>query len=125
MSTHALIGTDPFNDTVYDDRYSGVRALWIKVVIRAVFDWVSYRDSDRLPQRKLAEAAEAWLFRPSVLFNGFENICVCLDVNPEQVRKWAMRMSRDQVSKIEHLERSPSYLVFDSEDVETRLALIG
>jgi hypothetical protein len=91
-----------------DDRYAGVRALWIKVIIRAVFDWVAYRDSARLFQRKLAESAHTWLFRPSELFNSFENVCHMLDIDPEKVRRWAKTMSKDQVAKIEHLERYPS-----------------
>lgn len=91
-----------------DDRYAGIRALWIKVIIRAVFDWVAYRDSDRLFQKKLADSAHSWLFKQNELFNGFENICHMLDINPNRVRTWAKTMSKDQVAKIEHLERYPS-----------------
>lgn len=94
--------------TPVDDRYAGVRALWIKVIIRAVFDWVAYRDSSRLIQRKLADSAYTWLFKPSDLFNSFENVCHMLDIDPERVRRWANTMSKDQVAKIEHLERYPS-----------------
>src|SRR5258708_16430852 len=101
-----------FQDTIApasnEDRYAGNRALWLKVIIRAVFDWVQYRDSTRLPQKKLADSARDWLFEPSELFNGFENICVSLDVDPTRVRKWASGLSRDQVAKIEHLEREPN-----------------
>lgn len=86
-------------------RYAGVRALWIKVIIRAVFDWVSYKNSNRLMQRRLAEDASAWLFRPSLLFNSFENICFYLGLNPTTVRSWARSITRKQVSKIEILER--------------------
>lgn len=92
-----------------EDRYSGVQALWIKVIIRAVFDWVSYRDSTRLPQKKYADGAHKWLFQSSNLFNSFENICEFLDLSPEKIRKWASSMSKDQVAKIEHLERESAY----------------
>lgn len=94
-----------------DERYAGARALWIKVIVRAAFDWVSYRDSDRLLQRKLAENAQAWIFKPSRLFNGFENICLSLDLDPDRVRQWVSGLSKDQVAKIEHLERDHSYTV--------------
>lgn len=94
--------------TPVDDRYAGVRALWIKVIIRAVFDWVAYRDSSRIFQRKLADSAHSWLYRPSELFNSFENVCHMLDIDPNRVREWASTMSKDQVAKIEHLERYPS-----------------
>lgn len=86
-------------------RYSGIRALWIKVIIRAVFDWVAYKDSPKLMQRRLAESAYLWLFRPNVLFNGFESVCFHLGINPVTVRGWAMRITRRQVAKIELLER--------------------
>lgn len=83
--------------------------MWLKVIVRAAFDWVSYRDSDKLIQRKLAESAHAWLFQPSNLFNGFDSICLSLDVDAEKVRKWVKGLSKDQVAKIEHLERDHSY----------------
>lgn len=87
------------------DRYVGIRVLWFKVIIRAVFDWVSYRDSLKFFQRKLAESAATWLFQESNLFTGFDNICVQLDLAPAKVRKWARSMTKDQVTKMEHLER--------------------
>lgn len=89
-------------------RYDGVRALWIKVIIRAVFDWVTYKSSTKLAQRRLAESAFIWLFRPSLFFNGFESICSCLDVSPAVIRAWAGRITRRQVAKIELLERGRS-----------------
>lgn len=85
-----------------------MRALWIKVIIRAVFDWVSYRDSDQLGKRKMADSAANWLFEPNVTFNSFSNVCYYLDVDPGRVRVWAKKISRKQVAKIEHLERYPS-----------------
>ena len=107
--------TDPssmFQETIppaqNEDRYAGIRALWLKVIIRAVFDWVQYRDSTRLPQRKLAEGAKAWLFESNDVFNGFENLCFSLDVDPNRIRKWASELSKEQVAKIEHLDREPN-----------------
>jgi hypothetical protein len=101
-----------FQDTIppasNEDRYAGIRALWLKVIIRAVFDWVQYRDSNRLPQKKLADGARSWLFEPSDVFNGFENLCFSLDVDPSKIRKWASALSKEQVAKIEHLDREPN-----------------
>lgn len=99
------------------DRYVGIRVLWLKVIIRAVFDYVSYKDSLKLNQRKVAEAAAGWLFEESELFNGFSNICVQLDLAPVRVRSWARSMTKDQVTKMEHLERDHSmspHVVFRS-----------
>jgi hypothetical protein len=98
-------------------RHAGVKALWIKVIVRAVFDWVTYRHSDDIRHLKLAESARIWIFEPSELFNGFSNICFYLDLDPDTVRAWAVGVTPDQVVKIEHLEREPvpegptSYLV--------------
>jgi len=90
------------------DRYAGYRALLLKVIIRAIFDWVCYRDSTKLEKLKIAESAATWLFEPSKLFNGLDNFCMLLDISPEMVREKARRMSKEQVAKIEHLERDGS-----------------
>lgn len=90
---------------ISQERYSGYRALWLKVIIRAIFDWVCYRDSLKVEKKKIADNAYVWLFEPSKLFNGLEHVCRCLDISPEKVREVARRMSKDQVAKIEHLER--------------------
>lgn len=88
-----------------NERYVGTRALWLKVIIRAVFDWVSYRDNSDIQKLKLAESARNWLFEKSEMFNGFENVCDHLSLAPEKVRKWAKSISKEQVAKIEHLDR--------------------
>ena len=83
--------------------------MWLKVIVRAAFDWVSYRDSDKLLQKKLADSASLWLFEPSDLFNGFDSICLSLDIDPCRVRSWVKGLSKDQIAKIEHLERDHGY----------------
>ncbi len=88
------------------DRYTGHRKLWGRVILRAIYDWVMYRDSTELKQRKLAENAETWLFKRSELFNGFETVCDLLDVDPDVVRKRAKTFTKDDVLKAEHIERS-------------------
>lgn len=95
----------PYVAARIDDRYTGVRILWLKVIVRAIFDWVTYRESTRLMQKKLADNAQSWLFDQSELFNAFENICSILNVNPNQIRDRAKCMTREDVLKIEHLER--------------------
>lgn len=98
-------GDAPQSVTQNDRRYAGVRALWMKVIIRAVFDWVTYKDSTKLDKRKYAESADAWLFQKNLLFNSFENVCKQLDMDPERIRVQVKKMTKDDVSKIEHLER--------------------
>jgi hypothetical protein len=93
------------SSTPSDRRYAGVRALWMKVIIRAVFDWVTYRDSTKIDKLKYAESAHDWLFEKNVLFNSFENVCRHLDIDPIVIRQHARKMTKDDVAKIEHLER--------------------
>lgn len=88
------------------DRYAGFRKLWGRVIQRAIYDWVAWRDSSKLDKKKEAERAEVWLFSPSVLFNSFENICMMLDIDPENVRCRARSFTKDEVLKAEHIERS-------------------
>lgn len=88
-----------------DRRYAGTRALWMKVIIRAVFDWVTYRDNTKVDKKKYAESAYEWLFKKNLLFNSFENICKNLDLDPERIRAQTLKMTKDDVAKIEHMER--------------------
>jgi len=88
-----------------DRRYAGTRALWMKVIIRAVFDWVTYRDNTKVDKKKYAESAHEWLFKKNLLFNSFENICRNLDLDPERIRTQTLKMTKDDVAKIEHMER--------------------
>lgn len=103
---HSLFQESVVHEDLCDwERYSGVRALWVKVIIRAAYEWVSWRDSFKLQERKVAESAYVWLFEPSTLFNGLENVCFFLGILPDQVRYWARSLSKDQITKIEYIDR--------------------
>jgi hypothetical protein len=117
-----MLSQDLIAPAPLDDRYAGVRALWAKVIIRAIFDWISWRDSDRLDKRKIADQAHSWLFEPNEVFNSFENICEMLDISPAMVRAKAKSMSKDHVAKIEHLEREATSAGCTS--VEVRLLML-
>lgn len=73
-----------------------------------MFDFVIYKDSTRLEDKKKGEDAHCWLFKPSVLNNGLESICHLMGIDPDQVRERASKMSRKDVVKMEHLERGPA-----------------
>lgn len=109
---------DSFIENCQNEFHAGVRALWLKVIIRAMFDWVSYRDSPKLIHKRLADQAHDWLFNQSNVFNGFENICNQIDINPEWVRRKAACMTKSDVAKIEHLERSSSSPVGELDEAE-------
>lgn len=88
------------------DRYSSLRLLWIKVVIRAASDWVLYRESKNIKLRRWAEDAYRWLFEPSDLFNSLDNICYLFNLDKTLIRDFATNLTRDQVKKMEFLERN-------------------
>ena len=90
------------------DRYVGIRVLWLKVIQRAIYDWITYRDSTKLLQKKVAEGAREWLFEPNEMFNSFSNICHYLNISLESVRSRARKMTKADVAKIEYLERVTS-----------------
>lgn len=88
------------------DRYSGYRVLWMRVIQRALFDWVLGRNcKDDLVKLKRADMAYRWLFERNELFNSFENVCASLGIDPGQLRERALAMTEDDVKKIEHMER--------------------
>ncbi len=97
---------DSISNAEAGDRYSGHRKLWGRVVLRAIYDWVAYRDSTRLQQKKLAESAENWLFGSSELFNSFESVCDMLEVSPDVIRQSARQFTKEDVLKAEHIERT-------------------
>ena len=100
-----------------------IRLLWIKVILRAAYDWVLYRNSRSHISKKIAEDAYRWLFNPpkekiTIIisgsprtieqqeFNSLENICDSIDLDVDSVRKFARVLTRDAIKKMEFLDRS-------------------
>lgn len=84
---------------------SRCRALLLEIVRRAVYDWVLYRQHDRLELKAIASDAYTWLFEeepghPAARRRQREGrgltsliaICEVLDLEPEQVRRRAKNM---------------------------------
>lgn len=87
------------------ERYAGHKALWMRVIIRAAFDLASYKEDERLALRKYADEAKRWLFDKSFLLNSFENVCQMLNLPPDPIRDWATSLTKEEVQKMEHMER--------------------
>lgn len=94
-----------FDPSLYHERYSPVRMLWLRVIVRAAWDLAMYKDSTKIKEQKLAQDAERWLFEPSSLINGLENICRTLGVSIESARRFAREMTKDKVRKMDLCER--------------------
>ena len=105
------------------DQHECFRLLWIKVILRAAYDWVLYRDSSNNISKKIADDAYRWLFDPpkekktvkldnknvvifTQEFNALENICDSIDLDIDSVRRFANNLTRDQIKKMEFLERN-------------------
>lgn len=88
------------------ERYYSCRLLWVKVILRAAFDYALWRTSKNLHLRKHAVDAERWLFEPSSLMFSFENLCFAFNFPKEKLRSWARSLTRDGVKKYEYRERS-------------------
>lgn len=103
--------------------YENFRLLWIKVILRAAYDWVLYRDSKSQAAKRIADNAYAWLFedyfektyiiedgkRKQILerpFNSLQNLCIEIDLDIETVRKFARRMNRKDIRKLEFFTRT-------------------
>lgn len=112
------------------------RLLWIKVILRASYDWVLYRDSKSKNLRRIAQDAYRWLFDPikdrkivvvkgndvEVFFeefNSLDRLCEALDIEIDCVRKFASTLTRDKVRKLEFFDRtSKKRKESDDEDSE-------
>jgi hypothetical protein len=86
-------------------QYAGIRALWVKVIIRAIYDFVNYRNASGLTQLKWSREAYNWMFNTDPRDGSFNGVCYHLDINPEAVRAWARTATKRQVAKIEYLDR--------------------
>ena len=105
-----------------DELYENFRLLWIKVILRATYDWVLYRDSKSRAAQRIAENAYKWLFedyfekvryreknkiiikmeRP---FNSLFFLCEELDLDITTVRAFARRLNKKQIRKSEFFTR--------------------
>lgn len=101
----------------------GFKLIWYKVILRAVYDYVLYKESRNKSLRRLADNAEKWLFFPSLEkvniiehglkkstlmppFNSIDNLCLILDLDVGEIRKFAKKISRKDIRKIEFFQRS-------------------
>jgi hypothetical protein len=106
-----------------DERFEGYKLIWYKVILRAVYDYVLYKDSKSPSLRRLAEGSYRWLyesdekFRKKIVkgreifldetpFNSFSNICELLSLDTDGIRKMASLLTRKDIRKIEFFQRS-------------------
>jgi hypothetical protein len=93
------------------DPYAPYRLLWVKVIIRAAYDYALWKDSKDLRHRKFAEDARKWLFDSSDLEFGLSNICEIWGLPLEKIRRFARNLTKEEVKKLEFKERQGRELV--------------
>jgi hypothetical protein len=86
------------------------RLLWFRVILRAAYDYVLYKNSKDPKLKAQGDEAYDWLFNwPGDRFNSFEYLCNELDLCPERVREFALTLPRSKIVKIEFLSRSKKH----------------
>jgi len=91
----------------------GCKTLLLEVIRRAAHDWVLYRTSRRMLQKKLAEDAFTWLFvekpghpnwiereRQGKHLSSFLSICSELDLDADNVRTYIRRLTLKNVLSV-------------------------
>lgn len=92
---------------------SPMKILWARVILRALYDYVIWKDSDKMKDRRDFQTVKKWLFEPSTLGNSFENLCRLLNWPAGLIREKALTMTREDVKKMEFREREQSLKALD------------
>jgi hypothetical protein len=92
-----------------DERFDPVRVLWAAVLQRAIFDYVTHKDSttSRLDFR----TAERFLFSED---SGLIDVCQALGWPLKAMRNRALNMTRVEVRKMDFRDRNSSLLTSHS-----------
>lgn len=88
----------------------------IAVLIRAVRDFVNYRNAERgTEEHKLAVDAAGWIFWDGREPMTFLKICETVGLDPENIRKITLTLSRDALLRMS-AEAEAEDAATDSED---------
>lgn len=96
-------------------RYSPYRTLWLRVIIRAAFDYAQNKTSRDLRNRRVAEEAYRWLFEENHSLFSFQNLCEAYGFPRERLREWARKITKKDVKKMEQLDDRRSLLTKERE----------
>ena len=117
------LNTSDISPAKQPSEYECLRLLWIKVILRAAYDWVLYRESKNHITKNIANDAHRWLFSSPKIKkniqvgkvirtclvqepNSLEDICDAIDLDIDSVRKFAKRLTRSDIKKLEFLDRN-------------------
>jgi hypothetical protein len=86
------------------EHYWPIRALWARVLVKAICDFVVFKEAKTLKGRREFKKVEQWLFGEDT---GFLSVCEAVGWSPLRIRAKATTMTKDEVRKIEHRDRDP------------------
>ena len=92
----------------YEQKQRQLRNLWLKVIIRAISDYVLYRKSTDPKLKREASTARAFLFDDD---SGLQGICETFGLNIDVLRHMARTKTPSEIHKLEHLEHRRSRLM--------------
>lgn len=107
----ALVRLIPEEVPYSEGHYHSIRALWARVIVRAICDYVLLKEARDLKGKRDFRAVNRWIFDENT---GLKGICDLLGWQIEEVRSRALSMTRDEVRKIEHRDRDKPALMLES-----------
>ncbi len=131
---------DSFDFANFPHYLLGVRTLWIEVIRRAAFDWVLYKNSQKMARRQLAQGAFVWLFvedrdhpnwhervaEDGCALSSFVGICEALEFDPEALRDGIRRLTPTKIKTLGKLPmrraKSDATAEPGHDDLEFRMA---
>lgn len=128
LQLHRKISREHTEPAPTQQEVVGCKALLLEIIRRASYDWVLYRQSSRLPQKKLAEEAYHWIFveesgeertKNGKHLTGFVAICDLLDLDPDSVRA---RIRLLTVANVMSVGRPAEYRRQDWRDTESSIS---
>jgi len=85
-----------------EERYNSVRVLWAQVLKQAVFDYVKFKSSSGLKDRRDFRTAERWLFSDD---SGLVHACQMLGWPLQSLRSRIQDMTKKDIRKMEFRDR--------------------
>ena len=89
----------------------------VAVLIRAVRDFVNYRDAKKgSEEHKLAVDAAGWIFWDGHEDMTFLKICGCVGLDPENIRRITLSLTRNELLRMSKAVETDTSDDFDDED---------
>ena len=92
-------------DSFDEGKVMPFRILWLLIIRQAIFDYVKWKNSTNINNRRDAEDARRWLFEESDLLNSMKVACQVTGVDKQTIRNTAMKLTPQDIRKMEFQDR--------------------